>query len=450
MFRRTTAVLATAAVISLAVMAPARAQTPPTDLNAAAATATALQLTLLGQTLAVSQTQAAVGESGFAAADGAALLLAGTPVPGGAPSAAGGQESNEVCPLELDLNEATSGALSGLQLEIACVRTSATAGAARSASDEVIIRVLGPGGAIVEPILGPVLDAVDQVTDPLVEALAPLLGIVNDVTQIDVANVLDQLTTALGDDLFVLAEIIVAPSISEATFSEDSVSAEAGSNAITINVLPGIASTLDVVTNLIDVPNPSNGPLLQVKLGAANAQVIKNLDGTTQPDASAAQLLSITADDSLGILQGLTGTLTDVLDLLSITQLSCEGGALADILCIDLGRVNELDHDELVARNLDFGPGTAGIEASAATIRVLPIAAEALGGDVLGLSLASATAAANANDIPRLAPPAGPPAATPDAPPLPKTGAESALPLTLALLAVGSAGALLVRRTRTI
>jgi LPXTG-motif cell wall-anchored protein len=437
-------------MISLAVMTPARAQEPPANVNAAAATATALQLTLLGQSLAVSQTQAAVGENGFAAADGAALLLAGTPVPGGAPAVAGGdQETNEVCPLELDLDEATAGALSALQLEIACVRTSATPGAARSASDEVIIRVLAPGGDLVAPILGPVLDAVDQVTDPLVEALAPLLGIVKDVTQIDVPSVLDQLTTALQDDLFVLAEIIIAPSISEATFSEDAVSAEAGSNAITINVLPGLASTLDVVTDLIDVPNPSSGPLLQVKLGAANAQVVKNLDGTTQPDASAAQLLSITADDSLGILQGLTGTLTDVLDLLSITQLSCEGGALADILCIDLGHVNELSHDELVARNLDFGPDTAGIEASAATIRVLPIAAAALGGDHIGHSLASATAAANAVDTPRVAPPAAPPAATPAAP-LPKTGTESALPLTLALLAVGMAGALLVRRTRTI
>lgn len=448
MFRRTTAVLATAAVISLAVMAPARAQTPE-DVEAAAATATALQLTLLGQTLAVSQTQAAIGEGGFAAADGAALLLAGTPVPGAAPSVAGGQESNEVCPLELDLDEATDGALSALQLEIACVRTSAKAGEARSASDEVIIRVLAPGGTVVQPILGPVLDAVDQVTDPLVEALAPLLGTVLDVTQIDVASVLDELTTALRNDLFVLAEIVIAPSISEASSTTEGVAAEAGSNAITINVLPGITQMLDVVTDLIDIDNPSSAPLLQVKLGSAHAKVVESGPGEVAT-AQSAQLLSITADDSLGILQGLTGSLTDVLDLLSITQLSCDGGALADVLCIDLGRVNELDRDELAARNLDFGPTTTGIEASAATIRVLPIAAEALGGDVLGLSLASATAAANTAENPLTAPPIAPPAATPTAPPLPKTGAESALPLTLALLAVGSAGALLVRRTRTI
>ena len=455
MSRRTTAILAVTAAISLAVVAPARAQTAPsTDINAAASTATALQLTLLGQQLAVSQTQAGIGQTALdgpfkAAADGAALLLAGNPVPGAAPSAApDGPATNEVCPLELDLDEATQGALSTLQLEVACVRTSAsTSPSARSESGEVVIRVLAPGGTIIEPILGPVLEGVEQVTDPLVEALAPLLGAINDATQIDVPNVLDQLTTALGDDLFVLAEIVIAPSVSTASANADGVVAEAGSNAITINILPGIASTLDQLTNLIDAPNASTGPLLQVKLGAANAKVVKNLDGTTQPDASAAQLLSITTDDSLGILGDITGQVTDVLDMLSIGELNCEDGALADVLCIELGRVNELDHDELVARNMDFGPGTAGIEAAAATVRVLPVAAAALGGDVLGLSLATATAAANAKDVP-LSIPATPEVKT--SAPLPKTGGETAMPLTLALLGVGAAGAVLVRRTRTI
>jgi LPXTG-motif cell wall-anchored protein len=185
-----------------------------------------------------------------------------------------------------------------------------------------------------------------------------------------------------------------------------------------------------------------------VKLGAANAKVVKNLDGTTAPDASAAQLLSITTDDSLGILGDITGQLTDVLDMLSIGELNCEDGALADVICIELGRVNELDQDELTARNMNFGPNTAGIEAAAATVRVLPIAAAALGGDVLGLSLASTTAAANAVDVDRAAPPAPPVVKTSS--PLPKTGGDTAMPLTLALLAVGAAGAVLVRRTRTV
>lgn len=451
MSRRTTAILAAAAAISLGVIAPATAQTNgDVPRTAAASTATALQLTLLGEQLAVSQTQAGVGD-GVAAADGAALLIAGNAVPGAAPSLdPGGAKTNEACPLQLDLDEATQGALSGLQLEIACVRTSATGGAtptARAESGEVVIRVLGPGGTIIEPILGPALEGVTEVTDTLVEVLAPLLGPIKDATQIDVPDVLDQLTTAVGDELFVLAEIVVAPSVSQASATGDGVVAEAGSNAVTINVLPGLASTLDQLTNLIDAPNVTDGPLLQVKLGAANARVEKNLDGTTVPDASAAQLLSISADDSLGILGDITGQVTDVLDMLAIGELNCEDGALADVLCIELGRVNELDKDELTARQMWFGEGTVGIEAAAATVRVLPVAAAALGGDVLGLSLASTTAAANAVDTPRAVPEAPVLTSTPS---LPKTGSNSALPLTLGLLTVGGATALLVRRTRTI
>ena len=280
MLRRTTAILATAAAITLAVVAPAPAQTTPRHQRCGGYRHRAPADPPGPDASAVSQTQAAVGQNAegvpFATADGAALLLAGTAIPGAAPSfSPGGPESNEACPLELDLNEATQGALSGLQLEIACTRTTATSGehlAAHSESGEVVIRVLGPGGAILEPILGPALAGVEQITDPLVEALAPLLGAIKDATQIDVANVLDQLLTAVGDDLFVLAEIVVAPSVSQASATSEGVIGQAGSNAITINVLPGLASTLDELTNLIDVPLGLDGPLLQVKLGAANAK----------------------------------------------------------------------------------------------------------------------------------------------------------------------------------
>lgn len=456
MLRRTTAILATAAALTLVVVAPTRAQAPPG--YHAGATATALQLTLLGQQFAVSQTEAAISSvatdthpnAPWGVADGAALLLAGTPVPGAAPSSSDGPPTNEVCPIQADLNEITQGNLSGLTLEVACVTTRASATDAWAGSGEVIIRVLGPGGAVLEPILGPALEGVEQVTEPLVEALAPLLGAIDDATQIDVANVLEQLTEAVGTVDFVLAEIVVAPAVSQATNTEGVIVAEAGSNAVTINILPGIVSTLDQLTNLIEVPEVTpgtDGPLLQVKLGAANARVQRDATGAPT-EASAAQLLSITADDSLGILGDITGQLTDVLDMLSVGELNCEDGALADVLCIELGRVNELSVDELNARNMNFGEGTVGIEASAATVRVLPIAAAALGGDVLGLSLASATAAANLGEQTRQAPPAVPE----DAPitPLPQTGGESAIPLTLALLAAGTAGVALVRRTRTV
>ena len=167
-----------------------------------------------------------------------------------------------------------------------------------------------------------------------------------------------------------------------------------------------------------------------------------------QPDASAAQLLSITADDSLGILRGLTGPgHRRCSTSCRSAPLNCEDGALADMLCIELGRVNELDQDELTARNMNFGPDTAGIESAAATIRVLPIAGRGPRWRRPRPVARPDHCAANAVDVARVAPPAP---EAPAAAPLPKTGGESALPLTLALLAVGTAGVAMVRRTRTV
>jgi LPXTG-motif cell wall-anchored protein len=464
MLRRTIGITAAAAAISIAAIVPASAEAPLATYQAAS-DGSALELTLGGETLAVSQTQSAVSSSPApaAAADGAALLLAGSAAPGAAPSASPGtQETNSQCPIQADLDALTQGALSGLQLEVACLNTatSITAGApaAQSGSGEVTIRVLGPGGDLVAPILGEVLAGATQVTDPVVEALSPLLGAISDVSQIDIPSVLDQLTTAIADDTFVLAEIVVAPSLARSSAdAANGVVAEAGSNGVTIKILPGIATALDQLVGLIDIPNPSAGPLLEIKLGTSTAKVVIDpATGNAVPDASAAQLLSITADDDLGIIGTITGQLADTVNSLAVTQLSCDGGLLADLVCVDLGSVNELDHDELVARGLDFGAGTVGREASAASVQVLPVAADALGGSVLGISLARATAAATA------AAPLpggggctvncdGPVDKTPRGP-LPSTGSEStaALMLTLGMLAVGSAGAVVLRRSRSV
>jgi hypothetical protein len=458
MLRRTIGITAAAAAVSIAAIAPANAEAPPLKSYEAAASGTALELTLLGEDLAVSQTQAVVSNtpSVAAAADGAALLLAGTPVPEGAlVKAPEGPAAKEVCAVEVDLATLTSGAVSLADAALACATTNAaiTAGApaADSGTSEFIIRITGPGGTLIEPLLSPVLEGATEITDPLIEALAPLLGVITEVTEIDVATVINDIITAVGDDTFVLAEISVGATMSQARANAvDGVVAEAGSDGVTINILPGIASTLAQLVGLVDLPDPSTGPLLSVELGAANASVVRNpTTGAPAPDASAAQLLSIAADDDLGIIQGITGQLTDAVSSLAVTQLSCDGGVLADIICIDLGAVNELDSTELAARNLDFGEGTVGREASAASVQVLPIAADALGGNVLGVSLARATAAANA--VPADAPGPLPGSPRADGPPiLAETGGTAALPLTLALLAVGAAGAILVRRSRTV
>jgi hypothetical protein len=450
MFKRITAIAAIGAVLAVSMGATtAGAADPKLKSYGAGAYATALELTLLGQDIAVSTTSAAANSNPQAKADGAALLLAGNPVPGAAPSAAPeGPATNHVCAADLDLDELTAHAIDLLGLELSCVDTSANVNGgfpdARSASGELVIRITAPGGDVLGALLQPVLEGVESVTDPLLDALKPLTDALNDATQIDVpAIVNDVVDAAEADELrFVIAEIAVAPSASTAQASDaGGVLALAGANGATIKVLPGFASSLAALG--LDIPAVT-APLATVTVGKAKAQVTRDPNtGAPDTDTSAAQLVDIQTADTLGILQDLTGTVTDVLDALSVDVLSCDGSnPLKDILCIELGHVNDLDHDELVARNLDFGTGTVGREASAATVRVLPILADTLGGDAVGIRLGTATAAANAT--PFVAPTVSPTT-------MPKTGAESAAAMPFALLLLAAAGGtgLLVRRART-
>lgn len=448
MFRRTTAVMAIAAMAALAAPS-AGAQAPELGSYGAGGSATALVLTLLGQELAVSDTTAAVNSKPEAAADGAALILAGSPVPGAAPSKApGGEATNEACAIDVDLGEQSGGALSALDLGVACVNTSAAvdAGApkAQSTTGEVVINITSPAGTALQPILDPLFDGVEQVTGPLLDALEPVLGGIEEPTGIQARTIVDDLIANLQDQTFVLAQIVVAPTVSQASATAaDGVIGRAGANGVTINLLPGIAQTLADLG--LDVA-PVETPILSVKLGQAIAEVVRDpVTGKADTSGSAAQLLSIDANDQLGILQDITGQVTEGINGLAVEQLGCTGdNPLADVLCVDLGAVRELSEAELTARGLDFGEGTVGIGASAANIQILPVAAEALGGSVIGLRLAAADAAAG-SAAPLPAQQDEPPTAAP----LPRTGAEGLLPAALALFAAAAGGLFLVRRSQT-
>jgi hypothetical protein len=232
----------------------------------------------------------------------------------------------------------------------------------------------------------------------------------------------------------------VAPTASITSASDaKGVLAQAGATGATIRVLPGLApSLIELGLNLPGVTEP----LATIKVGQAHAQVVRDPDtGAALPDASTASILDVQLAPTLGIIEQLTGVASDLFEGLATGPLGCNpANLLAQIVCIDLGTVNELDAAELDERNLDFGAGTVGREATAATVRVLSIAAPSLGGDVLGLRLASATAAANATPYVGGEPP--PPVRN-----LPKTGTDPLLPLSLALFAIGGATAVLVRRS---
>ena len=473
MLKRTVAILATAAAAAVLITPPAQAVGPDQlDGYAAGSSATSLVIHLVDQDVALSATTAAVSSEGpdegtpgpMAASDGAALLVAGTPVPSGAPSQTpGGAKENSVEVVNADLGDLTSGAADGFGVNVARVNTTADvpggAPAASSESAEAVVTINGLSGDVLDPVLTPLTDALTsaltQATDPVVDAVCGLLAdqLCDQNGIVDLQGAVNELLADIGsidDEGFTVAQISVGPSVSRASANDtDGVVAQAASTGVFVELFPGLASAIEEVTGLI--PNAGeDDALLTVRLSNATAGVVRHpVTGEAAPDASAAQLLSVNLDDSLGILsEALETNVPDLLNTLTEAgaALSCDGGALADIVCVDLGAVNELDADELAARGYDFGEGTVGREATAAGVAVLPILGEALGGEaLLGVDLAQASAAANA--IPA-APPAVPRSEEPQ--PLPRTGGDANVPLALGLFAAAAVGLAVIRRTRTI
>lgn len=451
MLKRTLAILATGAVSALALAPSAGAiENPKLDPYGAGAYASALEITLLGQDLAVSNTSAAITSTPEAKADGAALLLAGNAIPSATPaSAPDGKASNKSCLADVNLGQLTGGAISLADAGLACIDSSAKADAtiteATSDSGELVLNVTAPAGDVLTPILEPLGDVVNQqVLPPLLDALSPILKPLQDGTGIDLAGtVQDLLGSVLAADAnVVVAQIAVAPTASEArATTAEGVLAQAGSSGATITILPDLLQTL----RQLGLNLPAVGPLATIKIGPSTAKVSRDATtGKADPDASAAQLLSIQLAPSLGILAQLTDTVTDIVDQITAATgvLGCNPqNPLADIVCVDLGSVRELSTQELQDRNLYFGEGTVGREASAATVRVLPLLADTLGGDALALRLGSSTAAANASPVGPVTPPTTPLK-------LPKTGGTS-LPLAFVLFLGAGAAITLVRRTRT-
>jgi hypothetical protein len=464
MFKRTMGTLSSAAVLALLISPSAQAAGPDALSGyAAGSTATALSINLLDQELALSTTSAAVSSKGpTAASDGAALLVAGTPVPSGAPSKTpGGQPSNSVTAFSVDLGEASGGAANGLDADLADVDTTATvtdgAPAATSGAAESVITVTGLGGDVLEPIITPLsdalADALTQATDPVIDTVCGILsdqlcdeeGIVD--LEGAVAELIDDIR-ALDDETFTVAQLFVGASTSEASATaSEGVLAQAGSTGVRVELFPGLSAALQEVTGLIPDANPEES-LLSLQLGNAVAKVVRDpVTGEAEPDASAAQLLDIDLHDSLGLLDEILGEQVPALvDTLAAAgaALSCQDGALKDIVCIDLGTVNELDEAELAARGYTFGDGTVGREATAAGVAVLPILAEQLGGtSVLGVRIAQASAAANAI-------PAAPEEPAVPRGPLPRTGGAVSLPVALGLFGAAAVGLAAIRRTRTV
>jgi hypothetical protein len=427
-----------AATLAGALLAASTAlAAPPGGLESygAGSTATALQVTLLGQDLAFSRTGAVVTSTPQASADGAALLVAGTPVPEGAPSSApDGEPTNEVCAIDIDTGRDIAPELTLLGLALACVTTSATvdggAPAATSRSEELGIAVsgaplsaTGPLAPITEPLFDGVRELIGQL-EPIDEQLAENLGVSLDAL---VDNLLDTL-----DDGRVLA-VSVAP-----TDSTASADAEAG--------VVGAASATGARIELF--PDLPGGALITIVAGESSSRVVRDPVTAVATTEVNPAIVTVSANQQLlGILAEIAEQLSAGIAEVSAASLPCnEENPLVDLVCIELAGERDLSQAELEAMGLDFGDGTVGVASNAVRVQVLSVLAEQLGGPGIGISLAETAAAANA----AVALPGEPtPTATPETPrELPRTGAAG-LPLAgLAVLAGGAAVGLgLLRRS---
>ncbi|MGQ0832506.1 MAG: hypothetical protein ACT4OV_12595 [Microthrixaceae bacterium] len=423
MMRRTIGITASAAAISIAAILPAGAQTSPGGLDsyAAGAAATALDLSVFGQQVTLSATSAGIDSTAQAVADATALLTPGFESDDASVVSTGAKVAKDPC-TTIDLPSPINAA----GLDIVCVRTSAEVlngnPASSALSDEVVIEIKAPDLIADTPlaeVVAGVQDGLGQLFDAIVEATGPI----EEATQVQLTDIIDGLLSEVqeGD---VLARITVAPTSSTGAFGVG-VAANAVSNGVVVELLP----------------NLPGGALAVATVGSSTAGVVRDAtDGTPTLSGSAAVLDVAYPNGLLGGLAVLTDALGDAVNVTS-EQLACgPDNPLSDVICFTLGSSHPLDAAQAKALGFDYGANTVGQESSVLGLTLLAAAPD--GGIVLNVGH---TIAASGSTLPL------PGGCTENCspPPLPRTGGETPMALTLALLAVGAAGALVLRRSRT-
>lgn len=432
MLRRTIGISAAAAAVTIAAILPAAAQTSPGGLAsyAAGSKATALDLSVFGQPVTVASTTAGIDSTAKAVANGNALLTPAFNSAGALAESGTPHETASDCQ-QVDLPEPIDLAA----LDIVCVNTSAVLQSGNpvssAASNEIVIEITAPAlvsGTPLADVVGGVQDGLGQLFD----ALVPVTEQLPQGTVDQLQGILDGLLAEVqqGD---VLARITVAPTSSTGAFGAG-VAANAVSNGAIVELLP----------------NLPGGALAVATVGSSTAGVVRDINtGEATPSGQAAVINVTFPNGLLGGLQVLTDALGNAVNVTS-EQLACTpDNPLRDVICFTLGSSHQLNAEQAKALDpdLDFGPNTVGQESSVLGLTLL---AAAPGGGV-GLDIGH-TVAASGSTLP------APAATTTTLPPLPGgptpralTGSESsvALALTFALLALGTAGAVLLRRSRT-
>ncbi len=422
MMRRTIGITATAAAISIAAILPAGAETSPGGLDsyAAGAAATAVDLAVFGQQVTLSATSAGIDSTAQAVADATALLTPGFESDDASVVSTGAEKVKDPC-TTIDLPSPINAA----GLDIVCVHTKAavTDGnpVSSALSDEVVIEIEAPDLIADTPladVVGQVQDGLGQLFDAIVAATGPI----EEATQVQLTDIIDGLLSEVqeGD---VLARITVAPTTSTGAFGVG-VAANAVSNGVVVELLP----------------NLPGGALAVATVGSSTAGVVRDAQtGEPSLSGSTAVLDVSYPNELLGGLSVLTEALGSAVNVQS-EQLACgPDNPLSDVICFTLGTSHALDAEQAKALGFDYGANTVGQESSVLGLTLLAAAPE--GGIVLNVGH---TIAASGSTLP-----SGGCTENCDTP-LPRTGGETPMALTMALLAVGAAGALLLRRSRTV
>jgi LPXTG-motif cell wall-anchored protein len=437
------------------VAVPASADLTALESYGAGSTASALNITLLGQDATFSVTGAEVDSAPQAQADGFSVVSPAFTSDGAPSQQPGGAESGEDCALEFDPEEVFgTPSASVVTIDVACVRTEASADGglfAGATSDEIVIEV--SLAMLEEDQLDPILDPISDGIGQIIDGLQPILGPIDDS---DLNTELSALLLSIRDALLdgeTVLRVTVAPTTSTAAAGEDSVEGSAFSEGAVIEVFP-------------DLPG---GTLATVTVGTSGASVARTSDGSATTDAEAA-VVTVEGSPQLGAVSDALQQISEGLGELSAASLPCnaDDNPLFDLVCLELGTTAELTQDELEALNLDFGEGTVGIRASAARVQVLSALQEQLEGPGVGISLADTAAAANViaaepappvteppvTEAPVVTEPPTPPVDPPADPEterttLPQTGASVPVGFAAALAGLAALGLIVVRRSST-
>lgn len=436
---RLAGVAALTAITGALVAGPAGAQEQPNLVYRASGAASALHISVAGESVTLGEAQSLVDSTVKASAVGAGLITqlaskATAEVVDNGDESAGPVCSPLTLPAEVPVLDLATGCGAASVSIVDGLPTAAASG-----------QIAGLGVGVTDLVNLPVLgDVLGQTTEQAQQALTDLLDTITAQTgvelPVDLESTIDDLLEAITSGGNALS-VEVGPATTESSNDGTIVSAAATGATSVIKILNRDLLNLD--------------PVLTIQVLPATAAVERLADGTFSQEGATSVLKLDIADDIAGLL----GLPAEEIEVASDDDLQAlrDSGLFDDNDCLNPGGVlvaplNGLVCLRLAAVDKYNENGVVGVRSTALELRLLDSLMQAAGqsgGVTLAFSDAIAEVTATQPDEPRSLPPV-----TPEAPEkqrsLPRTGGEIPLAATIGLAGVAIAGLTLVRRSRAI